>query len=698
MTVNLSALAGAGQQFFDNNGSPLSGGKLWSYQAGTTTPQTTYTTAAGNVAHTNPIILDSSGRVATGEIWLTAASNYKFVLMTSANVTLATWDNITGINGTGIASNASNVQYDPAGTGAVATNVQAKLREIVSVKDFGATGDGSTNDTVAIQAALDSGAGGVYFPSGNYLVSSVSARSNTLIYGDGQASQLTASGTGNILVISGVSGGAQIENVIVQNLSFLGLNNMNVGPIGCGVIVQYAVNVTVDQCYFDSFGPGVADTATGGAALLFYLNCVDVTASNNTVVNGTGYLNGTDIAMYSFAGYGIVTGNRTYSTNSQGIYTNAASKVGRMIITNNISKNHTRHGIEPVYAGTTEKIDAIVANNICEDCASTGIYVNTNADGVVIANNIIESCSGGGPNGYVLDGGISMLGDGVKICVGNYINNSGKTTAGVTRTIDPPTVNDPTKVVAIRASNANGGVIANNIIKGSTGNGIELTNSLDDQLVSNNQISDCVNAGIYITSVNNGGLSVIDANIIDEAAADGYGIWHRGSAVVDQSVITNNSIRGAKAGTGKSGIRFEGQGITGRVAQNRIDNFDSGINVQSEALANRLGDTCVFDGNEISNSTAGFRFLSSLTDFGFYTNFVYAGNGTNVVDEYSRNTVLPAVSVSPVKLFYRNAQPAAGTWAVGDRVINNTPTVGQPKSWVCTVAGTPGTWVSEGNL
>jgi hypothetical protein len=193
-------------------------------------------------------------------------------------------------------------------------------------------------------------------------------------------------------------------------------------------------------------------------------------------------------------------------------------------------------------------------------------------------------------------------------------------------------------------------------------------------------------------------LSVIDANIINEAAVDGYGIWHRGSAVVDQSVITNNSIRGAKAGTGKSGIRFEGQGITGRVAQNRIDNFDSGINLQSVVMSTRLGDTCVFDGNEISNSTQGFVFLSDLTDFGFYTNFVFAGNGTNVVDAFARNTVLPAVSVSPVKLFYRNAQPAAGTWVVGDRVINNTPTVGQPKSWVCTVAGTPGTWVSEGNL
>jgi hypothetical protein len=44
------------------------------------------------------------------------------------------------------------------------------------------------------------------------------------------------------------------------------------------------------------------------------------------------------------------------------------------------------------------------------------------------------------------------------------------------------------------------------------------------------------------------------------------------------------------------------------------------------------------------------------------------------------------------------AAPIVGYWRLGDRVVNSAPTVGQPKSWVCTVAGTPGTWVSQGNL
>lgn len=174
MTVNLSALAGAGQQFFTDAGVPLSGGKLYSYTAGTTTPQTTYTSASGSTAHANPIILDSAGRVSAGEIWLTAGSNYKFVLKTSLEVTLATWDNITGINGTGIATNASNVQYDPAGTGAVSTTVQAKLRQTISSKDFGAVGDGTTDDTAALQAALNAlpQYGELIINPGTYIISS----------------------------------------------------------------------------------------------------------------------------------------------------------------------------------------------------------------------------------------------------------------------------------------------------------------------------------------------------------------------------------------------------------------------------------------------------------------------------------------------------------------------------------------------
>ena len=95
MAVALSPVAGAGWQFFDNNGVPLAGGLIYTYAAGTTTPQATYTTSAGNISHANPIVLDSTGRVPGGEIWVTVGLSYKFVLQTSANTLIATYDNIT---------------------------------------------------------------------------------------------------------------------------------------------------------------------------------------------------------------------------------------------------------------------------------------------------------------------------------------------------------------------------------------------------------------------------------------------------------------------------------------------------------------------------------------------------------------------------------------------------------------------------
>lgn len=96
MSVFLSPVGGVAAQFFDNNGNVLTGGKLYAYAAGTTTPQPTYTTSTGNVNHPHPIVLNAAGRVpGSGEVWLDAV-RYKFVLETSANVLIATYDNIAG--------------------------------------------------------------------------------------------------------------------------------------------------------------------------------------------------------------------------------------------------------------------------------------------------------------------------------------------------------------------------------------------------------------------------------------------------------------------------------------------------------------------------------------------------------------------------------------------------------------------------
>lgn len=105
MSVNLSPI-GNGVSFLGLTGLPLSGGRLYSYQAGSSTPFATYTTASGNIANANPIILGTDGR-APSEIWLTFGYNYKFILQDSAGSTIATYDDIYGILGTIPASSST---------------------------------------------------------------------------------------------------------------------------------------------------------------------------------------------------------------------------------------------------------------------------------------------------------------------------------------------------------------------------------------------------------------------------------------------------------------------------------------------------------------------------------------------------------------------------------------------------------------
>lgn len=95
MSVLLSPV-GNGITFLDSVGLPLVGGKIYTYQAGSSTPLDTFTTVNGTIANTNPIILGTDGRAAD-EIWLTYGYNYKFVIKTAGDVTIQTLDNLYGI-------------------------------------------------------------------------------------------------------------------------------------------------------------------------------------------------------------------------------------------------------------------------------------------------------------------------------------------------------------------------------------------------------------------------------------------------------------------------------------------------------------------------------------------------------------------------------------------------------------------------
>ena len=86
-------------QFLDTSGDPLASGKVFTYIAGTTTNQVTYTDSTAATPNANPVILDSGGFPDSGEIWLDVALSYKFVVKSSTDVTQYTVDNVTVAEG-----------------------------------------------------------------------------------------------------------------------------------------------------------------------------------------------------------------------------------------------------------------------------------------------------------------------------------------------------------------------------------------------------------------------------------------------------------------------------------------------------------------------------------------------------------------------------------------------------------------------
>lgn len=143
------------QSFTDSQGAPLVGGKLYTYDAGTSTPRPTYADAAGAVPNTNPVILD-----ARGEATIFWSGVYKVVLKNAADATIWTVDPVGSTDAaTALRADLANPNNVALGdalvamrqpfNGAVARTVHDKLQAEVSVKDFGAVGDGVTDDTAA---------------------------------------------------------------------------------------------------------------------------------------------------------------------------------------------------------------------------------------------------------------------------------------------------------------------------------------------------------------------------------------------------------------------------------------------------------------------------------------------------------------------------------------------------------------------
>jgi parallel beta-helix repeat protein len=324
------------------------------------------------------------------------------------------------------ASGSSLVGYTPSGTGAVATNVQAKLREFVSVRDFGAVGDGVTDDRAAFQAAVDAvsaaGGGTVFVPEGTYRISArVNLKNGVVLMGEGyQASILKPTTTNASTNGHLVGAGFGVTKVGMQNLVFDG-DAVNMPVVYPLTQCFMASDILIDSCVFKN-SRGVGINLSTDIKRLKIINCYfeDIAFLNGSggtgakqaiAFSGTGnqYVEisknlfvrvGLDcISLGSLSdfvvseniareGYTFIYSNlNTFCTRGQVINNVVSTVVNAPGALTDLGGVRTQpYGIDLPYVR-----DCVVSGNVVRDCAAGGILLWDASGRIVVTNNIAIS-------------------------------------------------------------------------------------------------------------------------------------------------------------------------------------------------------------------------------------------------------------------------------------------------------------------
>ena len=417
-------LTGTTFRGFSDDGTPLVGGKLYSYVSGTTTPRATYTDSALSVPHSNPITLDARGEA---EIYLPAASIYTFHLTTSAGATVGSdSDGIQAADvglradlaSTASGNGAALVGYLPAGSGAVGTTVQDALRaSLKSIADFGVGGAGSSDESTAV-AAMIAAHNYVYIPAGfTVQCKNIAMNDNTIIVVDGKLKlpsgcsdfdrMFYAVNKSNIRMhINEIDGNAagQSGNIGTHLIYMTGCTSaqVHVEYIHDHYIASGATMPSVDGLRDTSSGPVFLQGCYRSAVHVGYLNgwgregiyllqCVCCEAGvKNALASGNTEYSGIQVGgTYNHILYATVDGAGGSAVGFDTSYGTVANVVAR-----NTRANHGLNFGHPGKPATGSS----AANIVVDGCYGNGINIQSTSADVTVTNFQVRNCGGLGLN------------------------------------------------------------------------------------------------------------------------------------------------------------------------------------------------------------------------------------------------------------------------------------------------------------
>lgn len=395
-------------QYFDTDGTPLASGKLCTYAANSSTPLATYTDSTAGTPNTNPVTLDAAGRAS---IWV-GPRLYKFVLRKGGTAgscsdgsVIWTQDNVADTtlyftNYVKTVGSSTLISYTNPASGAISRTQYAKNNDVLSVKDFGAVGDGSTDDEPAFTAAIavSTLTQCIYVPDGIYAINTALFSNHPIcLTGNEWRLKYTGAPTAYVLKLQGgdasvphngfmegsyIQGavfdgqgntidGLLLQGVVSAQMNYLRATNVTGHGFACAWCQQVTFEHVMVSADFENF-----TTVPSGGVLLDL-----VSVANHFIQINIDHVsaNGIDL-LYGFNN--IFTGGTSEGNGGLAVYCKGLASPFTQCLNNTFTNLDTEEntGGDYVFEGIGASFNTITSTNSFSSASQPGIVFKTQAN------------------------------------------------------------------------------------------------------------------------------------------------------------------------------------------------------------------------------------------------------------------------------------------------------------------------------